>query len=307
MGEVQQVGLIGYGYWGKVVCSHLLANSGLYLRYVHVRSLEKVAKYRRGPNDRPEFVSSLERIWEDDQVKCVVIATPIGTHYELVMEALEGGKHVLVEKPLALTGTKARRLEERAAAGGLVLMTDFTWTFSKGLLWAARLVRTGAIGEVQAIRVSMRQLGRFKGHDVWSVLGSHALAMLDMFVPLGECVFEAMPMMRTGEQVTGGLVRFVTHGCIGYLDVSLHCPTRVRRVGVYGKEGSLVWDAVAEETVELTSYKRAGKLERRSKGLKFDEGHNVGLMLEEFVRCCAGKKDNVELAVAVSSVLEGLR
>lgn len=290
-----------------MLCSYLLANSDLYVRYVHMRSLKKLEAFGRAPGDQPELTSDLERIWADEAVKSVVIATPIGTHYDLVMEALERGKNVLVEKPMALTGVKARRLAERAEASGLVLMTDYTWTFSKGLLWAAKLVGKGAIGEVRGIRVAILQLGRFKGHDVWSVLGSHALAMLDMFVPLGACVFDGMQVMSTGDVVTGGIVRFEGQGCVGYLDVTLHCPARVREVVVCGETGSMVWNSDAKETVVLTEYERGEKLARKAKGWEFDESHNVSLMLREFVKCCGGEKDNVERAVAVSSVLEGLR
>ena len=102
-------------------------------------------------------------------------------------------------------------------------------------------------------------------------------------------------------------MRFEGQGCVGYLDVSLHCPSRVRRVTVCGDEGTLTWDADREETVVLTTYNREGKLRRKAKGFKFDESQNVRFMLQAFVECCAGGEGNVERSVAVSDALGGLR
>ena len=144
MEQKHDVALIGYGYWGKKLFSYLRESEQFNLCYVQLRRLEgwDVGDILREYG--PEFVSSLETIWSDEAVQSVVIATPIDTHFELALEALSRGKHVLVEKPLVLSKGEVWLLRRTAAAGKLCLMTDFTWTFSEGLQHAQQRLVTEA-------------------------------------------------------------------------------------------------------------------------------------------------------------------
>ncbi|GAH64677.1 unnamed protein product [marine sediment metagenome] len=87
-----KVALIGYGYWGKKLYYYIKNNSHFNLKYVYALT-KKNCK---------EFTGDINKIWNDERVKAVVIATPIDTHYCMVKEALLNGKNVLSEKPLAL-------------------------------------------------------------------------------------------------------------------------------------------------------------------------------------------------------------
>ena len=66
----------------------------------------------------------------DPSIEAVAIATPVGTHYELARAALEAGKHVFVEKPLAASAAEAAELVALARELGLVLMTGHTFLYS---------------------------------------------------------------------------------------------------------------------------------------------------------------------------------
>jgi len=302
----RDVALIGYGYWGQILYRYLRESERFNLRYVHFRSLRDYDQAAIRRKYGPEFVASIDPIWEDESVTAVLIATPTDTHFALALEALEHGKHVLVEKPLALSGDEAWRLKAAARERGLALMTDYTWTFSRALQYAQRLVGDGEIGDVQGVHIAIRQLGRFTGQDVYTLLGSHALSILDMFVPLQQCAFEAVPMLRTGGLVTGGLIRFGWPGAEGYIDVSLHCPVRERRVILYGERGTLVYDPAAADTLTVTSYRRRGNTRLTERYFRFNEGHNLRYALEAFAEAIQGGGDNAGRSVAVTAVLEGL-
>lgn len=306
MGGKHEVALIGHGYWGKKLFMYLQESEEFNLRYVHFRSMKGFDSADLMWDIGVEFVPSFETVLDDEAVKSVVIATPIDTHFELALQALEAGKHVLVEKPLAETAGEAWMLQRVAADKNLCLMTDFTWTFSKGLGHAVWWVGEGRIGTVRGMSITMRQWGRFMGQGVYAMLGVHALSILDMFVPLGGCTFSATPMMSVEGVITGGIIEVTWSGGCGHLDVSLHCPVKERRVVVYGDRGSITWDAVAKgKTVEMSRWEK-GELRRGSRSRVWGEGDNLRYMLEEFSLVLRGKESNVELAVKVTEVLEGL-
>lgn len=307
MEQKHKVALIGYGYWGKKLFSYLRESEQFDLRCVHLRSLEGFDAQDLMWDLGVEFVSSLETIWGDEGVRSVVIATPIGTHFELALEALERGKHVLVEKPLAETGGEAWLLKRKAEAGDLCLMTDFTWTFSKGLQCVQKMVAEGKIGAVQGLSISWRQLGRFVGQDVYAMLGSHALSILDMFVPLEECSFSAGPVTRMEGKVTEGMIEVVWPGGYAGIEVTLHCPVRRRRVVVYGDKGRVMWDPSSILPLEVSVYSGGVWVVGSERHLWFDEGQNLRYALEEFALVLEGKESNVDLAVKVTEILEGLR
>src|SRR5262249_25911115 len=151
------------------------------------------------------------------------IATPIHTHFEIAKTALEKGKHVLVEKPLAIEGVQCRELGSLAESRDLTLMTEYTYQFSPALNHAAQLIQDGRIGELKAVTITLKQLGRFLPYDILTLLGSHALSILAMVVPLDRQRYDVLPLIKNGELVTGALIRIQPSregGVSGYIDVT---------------------------------------------------------------------------------------
>jgi scyllo-inositol 2-dehydrogenase (NADP+) len=86
-----------------------------------------------------------------DQVDAVTIGTPPSTHYALARSYLEAGKHVLVEKPMAMTVDEGRSLSELAAKRGRVLAVVHNFQFARSIRGALDALKTGRLGEMQAI------------------------------------------------------------------------------------------------------------------------------------------------------------
>src|SRR4051794_31612637 len=107
------VGVIGYGYWGPNIVRNFHEAAGA--KVVAVSDLRPqrlqavTARYPtiRATHDHRELIA-------DPAIDAIAIVTPVSTHYELALAALEAGKHVMVEKPLAATSEQAARLVEEA-------------------------------------------------------------------------------------------------------------------------------------------------------------------------------------------------
>ena len=86
-----------------------------------------------------------------DEVDAVVVATPPSTHVAVALQAIEAGKHVLVEKPLAPTSAEVRQLESAASAAGVVLMVGHTFEYNPAVRKLRELVQSEELGEVYYI------------------------------------------------------------------------------------------------------------------------------------------------------------
>jgi len=151
------IGIAGLGRWGRNYLATLSRLPGCRVRAVS----DPVLSSRRGElgcqGEGLRCYFSTAEMLKDNGLDGVVIATPETTHFPLAELALSRGKHVLVEKPMALTVTEARQLLRHAGNAGLVLAVGHTALYLPGFsrLWAA--VRSGRLGRLQrmlAVRTS---------------------------------------------------------------------------------------------------------------------------------------------------------
>jgi len=150
----------------------------------HRENAERVAeefKIRHVANDWRELVAS-------DDVDLVSIVTPPATHMEITMAALEHGKHVLCEKPMAMNADEARRMTERAAEAGVLALIDHELRFLNSRKMMRAMLHGGAIGSVRHCNYVFRSDYRGvldRPWDWWSdanmgggtlgAIGSHAI------------------------------------------------------------------------------------------------------------------------------------
>ena len=164
-GSVQRpvrFGVIGAGYWGPNLVRNVHELEGAEVGWacdLRQEALHNIV--RRYPSVRT--TTSLEEVLEDDGVEAIVVATPVSTHYALAMAALEAGKHVLVEKPLAESSDKAESLIAVARASGLVLMPGHTFLYSPPVNLIKSLIASGDLGEIYFISTSRVNLGLHQG------------------------------------------------------------------------------------------------------------------------------------------------
>jgi len=287
------IALIGCGYWGSKLKKYIETNKNFNLKYVC--------------NSK----SNLSEVWEDRSVEAVVIATPNNTHFELTKQALLSEKHVMVEKPLALTAKECIHLQSLASEKRRTLLTEYTYTFSRALKKAVDIVKSGKLGNLVAVDMSVKHLGRFGGGRVYWLLGSHMLSVLDMFYPIKELDFKRKDIFVNEGEIESGIILF--NGVIrGQISLSLNYPWKEPYVVFYCKNGTVKY--VPEEKISLISVKYdrlvwtvANKLPKEIESYEIDEKNNLRFAVNEFYDCIKGyKEDNITRAVEITRILEEL-
>jgi xylose dehydrogenase (NAD/NADP) len=109
--------------------------------------------YAFAPNVR--IYASYEAIISDPEIEAVYIPLPNSLHAEWTIKALQAGKHVLCEKPLAVTREQGEEMVDAARASQKLLMEAFMYRFHPQIIWALEQVRSGAIGPVRLVRASL--------------------------------------------------------------------------------------------------------------------------------------------------------
>ncbi len=123
----------------------------------------------------PHAFPSEKAFWESD-IDAVVICTPAPLHLANVQQAALHGKHVLCEKPLAMNEADIHRMIQVMNGAGLMLFTGFTYRFSPSAREIHRLIRSGAIGEVRALRLNY--LWNLHGKWTWNAQGERVASPL---------------------------------------------------------------------------------------------------------------------------------
>lgn len=238
-----KIGLVGLGYWGPNLARVLNQSSNCEFVACCDRDeqrLERIA--RQYPTVRP--MSSFEELLASD-VDAVVIATPISTHYELARQALDAGKHVMVEKPLAHRSDLARDLVQRAAERGLVLFTGHTFIYSPPVQKVKQLIDSGELGDLHYISLSRVNLGLYqKDVDVVWDLAVHDISILLYW--LGESPVRGASFGRACVQKDKRDVAFLwlefPSGIIASNEVSWLSPQKMRRTCIVGSKKMVIYD-----------------------------------------------------------------
>jgi predicted dehydrogenase len=236
--------VIGFGYWGPNLVRNF--NDLPDCKIISV-SDKRSTRLEKAHSTYPIIKTTTNHLdlLSDPDVHAVAIATPVTSHYELVNQALEHGKHVLVEKPLAATSEQAERLIEKADRQGLVLMVDHTFIYTGAVRKIRELVSTNALGQLyyyDSVRVN---LGLFQ-HDVnviWD-LAVHDISILDHVIPSVPRLISATGVSHVSGQPEdiAFLTLFFDGKLIAHIHVNWLAPVKVRRTLIGGERKMIVYD-----------------------------------------------------------------
>src|SRR5664280_1063734 len=155
------VAVVGFGYWGPNLVRNIAERPEFRLMGLCESDAGRAAEFsRRYPGCAVEH--DLDALLLDPRVQAVSIATPISTHYDLARRALEAGKHVMVEKPLAHASSLARKLVASAEGRRLTLFTGHTFIYSPAVSMVKKLVQSGELGDIHYISLSRVNLGLYQ-------------------------------------------------------------------------------------------------------------------------------------------------
>lgn len=243
------VGLAGVGYWGSKLARNLFESKGCELRTMfdpdHERLQEAVSRYR---DCRPE--QDFEALIAASDVDALVFATPASMHAEHCRRALNAGKHVLVEKPLALSSAECVELSLLAQEKGLTLMVGHTFLFSEPVRLLRNLIDRAELGELLYVYGQRLNLGVIREdlNALWN-FGPHDLSILLHLLddnPVRISARQFSVLNRQLEDVAFVVVEFES-GVVAHVHDSWLDPRKVRQFTVVGDHKMAVYDDTDHE------------------------------------------------------------
>jgi predicted dehydrogenase len=173
------------------------------------------------------------------------VATIAPTHFDLARRALEAGKHVLVEKPLALKCADALALHRQAQACRRILMVGHLLEYHPGMLYIDRMIKSGELGEVQYLYSQRLNLGKIRSDEnAWWSLAPHdigvALRLSGNWPVSVQCRGQNVAQ-KTVADVVFGVLEF-PGGKLAHIHVSWLDPHKTRKLTVIGSKKMVVFD-----------------------------------------------------------------
>jgi predicted dehydrogenase len=238
------IGVIGYGYWGPNLVRNFSEISGSQVLAVSDLSSERLAQLQQR---YPAIKATTDHreILADTCIDVVAIATPVSTHFDLAMQALNAGKHVFIEKPMTMTVEQGERLLEYAARSERILMVDHTFVFTGAVRKIKELVGTGQLGQLyyyDSVRVN---LGLFQ-QDVnvlWD-LAAHDLSIMDYVLEVRPSAISAIGIAHVPGQPkdVAYLTCLFDGNLIAHFHVNWLSPVKVRRTLIGGDRQMIFYD-----------------------------------------------------------------
>lgn len=320
------IGVVGFGYWGPNLVRNFQEMPDCRVAGISDLRPERLAlASKRYPGMR--VTPDARDLIRSPLIDAVVIATPVSTHYDLAMQALQAGKHVLVEKPLVQTIEQALRLTEEAERRRRVLMVDHTFVYTGGVRKIRELINAQELGELyyyDSVRVN---LGQFQ-QDVnvlWD-LAVHDLAIMDYVLPMKPRAVSATGMKHfPGEPDNIAYLTLFFDSClIAHVHANWLAPVKIRRTLIGGSQKMIIFDDV-EPSEKVKVYDKGitvcPPVESVEKNYQIRFGYRMGNMLapqldttealkleaQHFIDCLANNQRAVtdgEAGLRVVQILE---
>jgi predicted dehydrogenase len=192
-----------------------------------------------------KITTDARELFVDPDIDAIIVVTPVSTHFELAIQALRAGKHVLVEKPLAATSEQAMTLIEEAQRRNLVLMVDHTFVYTGAVRKIREIVASSTLGDIyyyDSVRVN---LGLFQAdvNVIWD-LAVHDLSIMDYVLPIKPIAVSATGISHIPgkPENVAYMTLFFPNRQIAHLHVNWLAPVKVRRTLIGGSERMIVYD-----------------------------------------------------------------
>jgi predicted dehydrogenase len=257
-GRPLRLALVGFGYWGPNYARVLNDLPGVELTVVCDRSAERLAHVRAR---YPAMTTSddIAGVLAGGGIDAVVIATPASTHQPIVQAALEGGHHVLVEKPMALDVPGCDALCDLATASGRVLMVGYTFLYNAGVRKMKECMAAEVFGQVYYLHATRTNLGPIRQdvNAVWD-LAPHDIAIFNYLLddrPLWASAIGTRVLKTSRDDIAFATLGY-QNGVVGNIHVSWSDPNKVREVVAVGSRRRVVFNDLND--VERVRYFERG-------------------------------------------------
>jgi predicted dehydrogenase len=324
------IAVVGAGYWGPNLIRNISEAEGAQLRVIcdqDGKRLKTVGRKYPGVRLTTEF----DEVLRDPEIDAVVLATPASVHASMGLRAMDAGKDVLIEKPLATSVGECRSLIERAERTKRILMVGHTFIFNSAVRAIQTIVSSGEIGEVLYVYSSRVNLGRIRQdvNALWNV-APHDISILNYVLGKEPIRVRAVgrSYLQPGIEDVVFAVFEYPDGLLAHVHSSWLDPSKVRRTTFVGSKKMIIYDDVESE----------GKIKIYDKGvrrqtpeqeygefqIRLHEGDiripKIGMtepLAEEcrhFIECCKSRRapetsgrDGLAVVAALEAAQESLR
>jgi predicted dehydrogenase len=239
---------VGCGYWGPNLIRNFRSLPDCNLKMMCDVSEKRLA-HLKSLYPEVEGETNYSHMLNGTGLDAVVIATSVGTHYQMAKASLTAGKHTFIEKPMAASSQQCEELIEIARSKGLVLMVGHTFLYSPAVRKIAEIVQSGDIGELRYICARRLNLGLFQKdiNVAWD------LAPHDISIILHIMEKEATTINCQGSaHITPGVEDVTTMwlNFPGNRSAIIHSswldPRKVREMTIVGSRRMIVYDDVSQ-------------------------------------------------------------
>lgn len=239
-----RVGVIGFGQWGPNHVRNFRAIDGCDVARVCDASAGRLALARKQFRD-VETTTDPAAVTRATDVDAVIIATPVQSHVALAQQALEAGKDVLCEKPLAATVAECRALADLAATHGRILMVGHVFLYNPAVQHLKVDLDRGELGRVYYMDATRTNLGPVR-RDVGAIhdLASHDVSIFNHLLESAPVEVSAAGGFFLQEKIEdiGFLTLTYPRGVICHVHTSWLNPRKVRQLTIVGDHKMAVWD-----------------------------------------------------------------
>ncbi|MDA1016741.1 MAG: Gfo/Idh/MocA family oxidoreductase [Planctomycetota bacterium] len=227
------INCIGAGHWGPNLIKVFTTIPDVRVNLACDTSQERLDLVRQRIPGIAGFTQDANRAIEDDEADAVIIATPVHTHSDLALKALNAGKHVFVEKPLCKTSAEGQALVEAAERNARLLCVGHVFLFNNAIRGIRNLIRRGELGRILYLHATRTNLGPVRSdvNALWD-LASHDLSIFNYWLqaqPLTVSAHGASLLNADIEDVVVAGFRY-PDGINAYVHASWLNPRKVREI-----------------------------------------------------------------------------
>ncbi len=250
------IALIGYGYWGPNVAKNIYANKQLKLHTISDLKETRLEKARNLYVEHSLYETNYKKLLDNPEINAVAVAVETSSHYQVVKDALNAGKHVYVEKPFTSTVKEAEELTALAISKGLIIHVDHIMMYHPCVQKIRELITSGELGDLLYIEAMRMNLGQIK-KDVSAMadLAVHDLSIID-YLSEGKEPFYIKAVgekkYNPKESLTFLMLRY--DDFIAHIQSSWISPLKERKLIVAGTKKMVVFDDIKPSTEKLTIY-----------------------------------------------------
>ena len=271
---------LGCGYWGPNLLRNFSAQPDCHVKFVAEQDPQRRA-YVEANYPKTATLSDWRSATEDPNIDAIVIATPASTHYALAKAALDAGKHVFTEKPLAMSLREADDLAALAQARGRTLMVGDTFLYNAAVRHLKRLIQDGELGDIYYIYTQRLNLGQVRRDvNAWWNLAPHDVSILlylmDWKLPVSVTA-QGVAYIQPGieDVVFANLTWSST--ITANVHVSWLDPGKTRKVTVVGSRKMVIYDDVIDDKIAIVD-KGIDRVPKAGERMDYDFVNNYQLL-----------------------------